>query len=86
LPAIPEEWASGHINGVCARGGFELNYAWENKKISSFNILSKAGEICRIENKPGMKIKSGGKSIKYKLLPNNIAEFITVKGASYSIE
>ena len=86
LPAIPEEWASGHINGVCARGGFELNYAWENKKISSFNIRSKAGEICRIENKPGMKIKSGGKLIKYKLLPNNIAEFITVKGASYTIE
>ncbi len=86
LPAIPEEWANGNINGVCARGGFELNYKWENKRISSFNILSKAGEICRIENKPGMKIKSGGKLIKYKLLPNNIAEFITVKGASYTIE
>jgi alpha-L-fucosidase 2 len=86
LPAVPEEWANGNFQGVCARGGFELNYKWENKKISSLNIISKAGEICRIESKPGMKIKSGGKLIKYKILPNNITEFITVKGASYTIE
>lgn len=86
LPAVPEEWANGNFQGVFARGGFELNYKWENKKISTLNIISKAGEICRIESKPGMKIKSGGKLIKYKILPNNIAEFITVKGASYTIE
>lgn len=86
LPAVPEEWANGNFQGVCARGGFELNYKWDNKKISSLNILSKAGEICRIESKPGMKIKSDGKLIKYKILPNNITEFITVKGASYTIE
>jgi alpha-L-fucosidase 2 len=86
LPAIPEEWASGNFNGVCARGGFELTYAWENKKISSLKILSKAGEICKIESKPGMKVSSGGKLVKYKLLPNNIVEFNTVKGASYTIE
>jgi alpha-L-fucosidase 2 len=32
LPAVPEEWANGNFQGVCARGGFELNYKWENKK------------------------------------------------------
>jgi alpha-L-fucosidase 2 len=86
LPAVPEEWANGNINGVCARGGFELNYSWESKEVKSLKILSKAGEICRIELKPGMKISSAGKLIKYKLLPKNIAEFTTMKGASYTIE
>lgn len=86
LPAIPEEWSSGDFNGVCARGGFELSYSWENKKIFSLKILSKAGEICKIEFTPGMKVSSDGKMVKYKLLPNNIAEFTTVKGATYTIE
>lgn len=86
LPAVPEEWGNGNLNGVCARGGFELTYSWEDKKISSLKILSKAGEICKIELRPGMKISSAGKPIKYKLLPKNIAEFTTIKGASYKIE
>lgn len=86
LPAVPKEWANGNINGVCARGGFELYYSWEDKKITSLKILSKAGEICKIELRPGMKISSAGKLIKYKLLPKNIAEFTTMKGALYTIE
>lgn len=46
----------------------------------------KAGEICKIESTPRMKVSSDGKMVKYKLLPNNIAEFFTVKGATYIIE
>ena len=30
LPALPDDWKSGHIEGVRARGGVEVNVAWED--------------------------------------------------------
>ena len=86
LPAVPDEWSSGEFKGVCARGGFELDYSWENKKIKQLKILSKAGDICRIEYKPGLKISSNGKKVNYKKLADGNVEFNTTAGAAYVIE
>ena len=85
LPALPEEWNDGEFNGVCARGAFELNYEWKNKKIIRLRILSKAGEVCMLEYKPGLKVKSNGKLIKYIKLLNGIIAFKTQKGLSYDV-
>ncbi len=86
LPALPDEWSEGSFKGLCARGGFELDFAWQNKKVTKLNILSKAGEVCRIEFKPGMKISSNGKKVNFKKLPDNKIEFATTKGALYLVE
>ena len=43
LPALPEEWGNGKINGICARGGFVVNMEWENSKITSLLISSRNG-------------------------------------------
>lgn len=48
LPALPKALAEGSINGVCARGGFELNMIWRGGNITSLSVISKAGKICRI--------------------------------------
>jgi alpha-L-fucosidase 2 len=48
LPALPEEWSAGSFRGVCARGGFELDFRWERGKVTQAVVLSKAGEVCRI--------------------------------------
>jgi alpha-L-fucosidase 2 len=86
LPAVPDEWADGAFKGVCARGGFELDYAWKNKQVTQLHIRSKAGKTCRIDAKANLKISSNGQKVKYKLLPNGLAEFETVKGKEYVIE
>jgi len=86
LPALPDEWSDGEFKGVCARGAFELDFAWKNKLVTQVSILSKAGEVCRIEYKPGLKISSNGKNIKYKKLPNGLVEFQTIKGSSYQVK
>ncbi len=85
LPALPDEWNTGEYKGVCARGGFELDYAWENRIIKRLKILSKTGNTCRIEYKPGLKISSNNKIIGYKKLPNEIVEFNTIKGNVYEV-
>jgi len=86
LPALPDEWSEGRFKGVCARGGFELDYSWANKKITALNILSKSGAPCKIEWKQGLKITMNGKAVTYKKLPNGLAEFNTIKGMVYQVQ
>lgn len=86
LPALPDEWNDGEFKGVCARGAFELDYSWKNKKVTNISILSKAGNVCRIQVDASLKITSNGKPVKYKKLSNGIVEFNTAKGAVYTVE
>ena len=55
LPALPAEWTTGKYYGVKARGGFEIDFEWENKKVTRVNILSTAGNRCKILLPDGIK-------------------------------
>jgi alpha-L-fucosidase 2 len=48
LPALPDALPSGKITGVCARGGFELTFSWEGGKLQKLQVLSKAGQKCKL--------------------------------------
>ena len=85
LPALPDEWGEGAFKGLCARGGFELDFAWKNKTVTQLKIVSKAGADCKIEFKPGMKISNNGKKVVFNRLANGLIEFNTVKGAVYLV-
>ena len=43
LPALPAEWATGHITGVRARGGFELDLAWAEGALKEVTVTSEHG-------------------------------------------
>ena len=85
LPALPNEWSDGEFKGLCARGGFELDFVWKNNLIKKLTILSKAGADCKIEFKSGMKLSSNGKKIAFKKLPDGIVEFKTITGVVYQV-
>lgn len=46
LPALPSALPDGNIHGICARGGFELDFSWKAGKLQRVEILSKAGNEC----------------------------------------
>ena len=49
LPALPEQWNTGHANGLCARGGFTVTkMEWENGQLIGADILSKSGNPCTV--------------------------------------
>lgn len=48
LPALPDALPTGKISGVCARGGFELTFSWANGKLQKLEVLSKAGQNCKL--------------------------------------
>ncbi len=50
LPALPEAWKNGSVNGLKARGGFEIDIQWENGELVTANIKSALGGNCRIRS------------------------------------
>ena len=48
LPALPGDWQTGHIHGICARGGFEVDIDWENGQMKQVRVQSKLGNECQI--------------------------------------
>ncbi len=49
LPATPESWADGSVQGICARGGFVVDMEWKNREVVSLIVSSLKGgqtEIC----------------------------------------
>jgi alpha-L-fucosidase 2 len=86
LPALPDEWQSGRFSGVCTRGAFELSFEWNKGKVKKVELMSKEGEICRIDAGLISSVTQMGKKVKIKRFNDGSVEFPTRKGAVYTIE
>ena len=62
LPALPKAWASGMVNGLRARGGFEISIIWRNGELSQADLKSKTNTNVTIrlgENTVEYEVKKG---------------------------
>ena len=57
LPALPDEWSEGEINGLLARGGFEVSMKWKDANLQSATIKSTIGGVLRLRSYVELKGK-----------------------------
>ena len=48
LPALPDAWAEGSVNGLRAKGNFEVSMAWADGKLAEATIVSNVGGPCEL--------------------------------------
>ena len=65
LPALPKEWKTGSVKGLCARGAFVLDYAWKDGKITDLTVLSKKGAPLCLRLAEGFRPSCNGKEIPF---------------------
>ena len=86
LPALPDEWKNGSINGLRAYGGFEVSFTWENNKVQKITIKSNLGGNCRIRIQNELNL-TGNKSLKVAsgINSNPFFEIVRVKDPLISV-
>ena len=48
LPALPDAWKEGSVEGLRARGNFLVNLTWRGGKLAQATVVSQSGEPCKV--------------------------------------
>ena len=85
LPALPQQWAEGSINGLRVRGGATLNMRWTQGQVVSLELRATSSGAVRLIPPSGQYIASISAS-SGKPLPLNKDNMISMRsGITYQI-
>lgn len=88
LPALPDVWADGSVDGLVARGNFEISMDWEDGKVTNAEILSNKGEtlVLEVENASlATVLDEEGNYVDVESLSNSRISFATKEGETYTV-
>jgi len=63
LPALPKAWPNGRVEGLRARGGFEVDIEWRERKLTRSTVRSINGTDCKLrygERVVSLRLPPGG--------------------------
>ena len=87
LPALPDAWAEGSVDGLVARGNFEIAMSWTKGGITSATIESRNGgeAVILADNITLATVTdSNGSAVAFTVEDGKIA-FDTVEGETYTL-
>lgn len=85
LPALPKAWARGEIQGLRARGAFEVSLKWKDGTLETAAVKSLAGTPCRLRVNVPVTVMAAGKVVTTNPSDNGALSFPTKAGVIYSI-
>ena len=84
LPALPKAWNVGSIKGLRARGGFEVEMAWENGQLTEAKLHSSLGQDCLLRTGAAVAVTCDGVSVDTEQ-SDSVVRFKTEAGKTYAI-
>jgi alpha-L-fucosidase 2 len=69
LPALPAAWPAGSVKGLRARGGFEVDLAWADGRVTSTTIRSAIGGTTTVRWSEQFQGHSAGRTVTFTLKP-----------------
>ena len=94
LPALPDVWENGSVDGLVARGNFAISMAWDFGRITTTEITANNGGECKVlnpwsESSVGMKVYKDGQEVATTVEANTLGDvytFQTEAGAVYELK
>lgn len=91
LPALPSAWKEGSVEGIKARGGYELSMTWKGGRLKSAVIAASSNGVCVLRTSAPVLVtrKVGkGKSVSSQTVKEGewyVTSFNAIAGQSYSL-
>ena len=89
LPAVPDAWANGSVDGLVAQGNFEVSMDWADGNVKTATILSKNGGEAVVQTKNASLatvVDSDGNVVDVTPVKENRISFATEAGKSYTLK
>jgi alpha-L-fucosidase 2 len=85
LPALPAAWPSGQVNGLCTRGGFVVDIAWQDGRLTQARIRSRLGGPCRLRSTAPLAVYISDQPVAVTALAADVIEFASSGGGEYLV-
>lgn len=83
LPALPSAWARGQVQGLCARGGYEVDIEWDRGRLTCASLHAGLGGTCTVRSTIPVAVRCEGEAVQAARLEGDLTTFEARRGRTY---